>query len=156
MNFRPATKNDLKTVMSWIPDAETCLIWAGPKIKFPLKLKQLHQAIEFEKTHTYSFDDENKLLAFGQIRIFENNRGHLSRIIVNPASRGQGIGRLFCKKLINEAKILKCQIISLNVVKDNSIAKSLYKKLGFIIPSKRPAEIRENIIYMERGKTNRN
>ena len=47
MNFRPAIKTDLKTVMTWIPDAESCLIWAGPSVKFPLELEQLYQAIEF-------------------------------------------------------------------------------------------------------------
>ncbi len=149
MNFRPAIKADLKTVMTWIPDAESCLVWAGPKVRFPLELEQLYQNIEFEKTLTYSLYDDEKLLALGQIRMFENNRGHLSRIVVNPSSRGQGIGRIFGEELINEAKKLNCQTISLHVVKDNLTAISLYKKLGFIIPSKQPDNIREDIYYME-------
>jgi ribosomal protein S18 acetylase RimI-like enzyme len=151
MNFRPAIKTDLKTVMTWIPDAESCLIWAGPRVKFPLELEQLYQDIEFEKILTYSLYDEKELLALGQIRMFENNRGHLSRIVVNPSSRGKGIGRIFGGELINEAKKLNCRTISLNVVKDNLIAISLYKKLGFMIPSKQPDNVRENIVYMELG-----
>lgn len=151
MNFRPAIRTDLKTVMAWIPDAENCLIWAGPKVRFPLELEQLYQAIEFEKVLTYSLDGEKELLALGQVRMFENKRGHLSRIIVNPSSRGIGVGRIFCKELINEAKKLNCQTISLNVIKDNLIAICLYKKLGFTIPSKHPDDTRENIVYMELG-----
>ncbi len=97
MNFRPAIRTDLKTVMTWIPDAESCLIWAGPRVKFPLELEQLYRDIEFEKTLTYSLYDEKELLALGQIRMFENNRGHLSRIVVNPSSHGKGIGRIFAR-----------------------------------------------------------
>lgn len=149
MNSRPATKTDLKTVMRWIPDAESCLIWAGPKVRFPLELEQFYRNIEFEKTLTYSLDDDGKLLALGQIRMFENNRGHLSRIIVCPSSRGQGIGRTFGEELINEARKLNCQTISLHVVKDNFTAINLYQKLGFIIVSKPPDNLRKNIYYME-------
>jgi hypothetical protein len=48
MIFRPATKADLKIVMTWIPDADSCLGWAGSKVRFPLELEQLCQDIEFE------------------------------------------------------------------------------------------------------------
>lgn len=139
--------------MTWIPDAESCLVWAGPKVRFPLELEQLYQAIEFEKTRTYSLYDNREILALGQIRLFESDRGHLSRIVVKPSSRGKGIGRIFCQELINEARKLNCQTISLNVVKENSIAISLYTKLGFIVPSKQPDDvrIRKNIVRMELG-----
>lgn len=149
MNLQSAIKTDLKTVITWIPDAESCLIWAGPKVSFPLELEQLYKDIEFEKFLTYSFYNENELLALGQIRLFENNRGHLSRIVVSPSLRGKGIGKIFCENLIKEAKKLNCKTISLHVIKDNLVAISLYKKLGFIIPTIQPENIRDNIFYME-------
>lgn len=152
MKFQLATKNDLETVIKWIPDARSCMVWAGPKVIFPIELEQLCDALEFDKNQTYSLADETKLLALGQIRMFENKRGHLSRIIVNPESRSEGIGRIFCLELINKAKTLDCKTISLHVVKDNEIAKSLYKKLGFIVPSVQPDNIRDDIIYMELGQ----
>ena len=149
MNFQPTTKNDLKTVIGWIPDARTCSLWAGPKVIFPLKLEQLCDVIEFDTIYNYSLIDENVLLAFGQIRMFENKRGHLSRIIVNPGYREKGIGEIFCSGLINKAKQLKCKTISLNVDKENEVAKSLYKKLGFIVPPIQPDSLRETVVYME-------
>ena len=151
--FRLTTKKDLKAVINWIPDARSCIVWAGPKVIFPIELEQLCDALEFDKNHTYSLSDENNLLAVGQIRMFENKRGHLSRIIVNPEFRGKGIGRIFCLELINKAKKLRCKSISLNVDKDNEIAKSLYKKLGFIVPSKQPESLRKDVIYMELRKS---
>jgi ribosomal protein S18 acetylase RimI-like enzyme len=149
MKFQLSTKNDLETVIKWIPDAKSCMVWAGPKVIFPIELEQLCDALEIDKNHTYSLSDETILLALGQIRMFENKRGHLSRIIVNPESRGKGIGRIFCLELINKARKLNCKTISLNVDKDNEVARSLYKKLGFILPSIQPDDIREGIIYME-------
>jgi ribosomal protein S18 acetylase RimI-like enzyme len=149
MNFRPASETDLEIIITWIPDSESCLTWAGPKVRFPLELEQLHEAIEFETTRTYALDDGGELLAFGQIRMFDNQRGHLSRIVVNPSSRGKGIGRIFAQELIREAKRLHCRTISLNVVKDNAIAIRLYRKLGFMPPRKQPDNLRENIVYME-------
>ena len=149
MKFQPGTRIDLETVINWIPDANSCSVWAGPRVKFPIKIDQLIEAIEFDKTHTYSLSDENDLLALGQIRMFENKRGHLSRIIVNPEYRGKGIGKIFCSKLIYTAKQLECKTISLNVNNDNEVALGLYKNLGFIIPSTKPNGLRRNVIYME-------
>jgi ribosomal protein S18 acetylase RimI-like enzyme len=152
MKFQPGTRNDLETVINWIPDANSCSVWAGPRVKFPIKLDQLIEAIEFDKTHTYSLSDENNLLALGQIRIFENKRGHLSRIIVNPEYRGKGIGRIICREIIDKAKQLNCKTISLNVNKENQAARNLYRKLGFIVPAKQTDDLREDVIYMELEK----
>ena len=124
------------------------MAWAGPKVIFPIVLDQLFDALEFDRNHTYSLSEETNLLALGQIRIFENYRGHLSRIIVNPESRGRGIGRLFCLELINKARELNCKTVSLNVDRDNQVARSLYQKLGFIAPSRQPDNTRDEVIYM--------
>jgi ribosomal protein S18 acetylase RimI-like enzyme len=152
MKFQLATKNDLETVIDWIPDAKSCMVWAGPKVIFPIELEQLCDALEFDRNHTYTLSDATNLLALGQIRMFENKRGHLSRIVVNPEFRGKGIGRIFCLELINKASELKCKTISLNVDEANKVARSLYKKLGFIVPSIQPEGLREDIIYMELRK----
>ena len=117
-------------------------------------MEQLYDAIEFDKIHTYSLTDEKNLLALGQLRMFENKRGHLSRIIVKPEYRGKGIGEILCSELIDEAKQLKCKTISLNVNNDNEVAKRLYKKLGFIVPIKKPDGLREDVIYMELKQNN--
>jgi len=152
MNFRPSIKADLKTVISvisWIPDAKSCLSWAGPRVRFLLELEQLYRDIESYKTPTYSLENAKKLLPLNQIRLFKIKREHSARIVVNPSSRGKGIGRLFRKELINEAGRPDCRTISLNVDKDNLIAINLYKKLGFVVPPKQPGDIRKNIVYME-------
>ena len=150
MNFRSAAKTDLMTVMSWIPDAESCQVWAGPRVRFPLEIEQLLRDLEFDRTRCYVLTDNDHLLAFGQIRMFDDgNRGHLSRIVVSPLLRGKGVGQLFVNELIKEARRLHCRTISLHVVKENAIAIGLYHKLGFIIPDKQPDNLRAGIYYMQ-------
>jgi ribosomal protein S18 acetylase RimI-like enzyme len=114
-------------------------------------LDQLYEDLEIETIRTYALSNDTNLFALGQVRLFEHNRGHLSRIIVNPSSRGKGIGQAFVQKLVNEARLLDCQTITLHVVKENAIAIDLYKKLGFIIPARQPGNLRDGIFYMELG-----
>lgn len=153
MDFRPAQRHDLAAVIPWIPDAQSCLVWAGPRVRFPLELEQLLQDLEFDRTRCYVLTDDDQVLAFGQIRMFDDGRrGHLSRIVVNPRLRGQGIGQTFVSELIRETRRLHCQTTSLHVVKENAIAISLYKKLGFVIPDPQPDTLREGIYYMQLAK----
>lgn len=150
MNFRAAQRDDLTTVISWIPDAQSCVAWAGPKVRFPLEVEHLLQDLEFESTRCYAFNDGDQLLAFGQVRVLdEGTRGHLARIVVDPRVRGKGIGRSFVIKLIEEARRLNCRTVTLRVVKDNAIAISLYRKLGFIFPEKQPDILRDDVYYMQ-------
>jgi ribosomal-protein-alanine N-acetyltransferase len=151
MEFRLATKTDLQSVITWIPDAESCLVWAGPRVRFPLEPDQAYADLELDSIRTYAFCDETDLFALGQVRLFDNDRGHLSRIIVNPLHRTKGIGRSFVQHLIEEARALGCHTITLHVVKENSTAIGLYRKLGFYIPTKQPHGLRDGIYYMEIG-----
>jgi hypothetical protein len=52
MKFQLATKNDLETVIDWIPDAKSCMVWAGPKVIFPIELEQLCDALEFDRNQS--------------------------------------------------------------------------------------------------------
>ena len=151
MDFRRATRADIATVITWVPDAESCERWAGPQVKFPLELDQVCEDIELDNIPTYVLDDEGAVLALGQVRMFEGGRGHLSRIIVRPESRGRGIGERFCRELIAEARRQGYTKITLHVIKENAVAIRLYERLGFVIPSEQPSGIRAGIYYMELG-----
>ena len=53
-------------------------------------------------------------------------------LIVNPKVRGQGVGRLFVKALLENAWAQQqTRFITLNVYPENIPARSLYKDLGF-------------------------
>jgi ribosomal protein S18 acetylase RimI-like enzyme len=52
-------------------------------------------------------------------------------VIVHPACRGRGIGRMLMNALIAEATKRGCSRISLEVRHDNAPAQHLYASLGF-------------------------
>ena len=133
MILRSSTKDDLSVLMSWIKDKETCRIWAGPLVRFPLVLEHLKEDIQFSEENTFSMTNERgALLGIGQLIKKENNRLHMARIIVSPNHRGKGLGNLLCRLLIREGT-MRCgeSYFSLNVYPDNKNAVRLYKKLGF-------------------------
>ncbi|MEJ6004024.1 GNAT family N-acetyltransferase [Paucibacter sp. AS339] len=69
---------------------------------------------------------------FGQIWCAPNGRANLVRILVDPAMRGQGLGRRLCALLLEQALLLpKVTEVFLRVRRDNAPAVAVYRSLGF-------------------------
>ena len=132
MKLRESTIDDLYIIITWIPDKESCGLWAGPYVKFPCSADLLKEDIRFSGNNSFSLiSNTEELIGFGQI--FEkNNRLHLARIIVAPEYRGKGFGRRLCQCLIQEGlKRFGRKEFSLNVYTGNKNAYNLYQNLGF-------------------------
>ena len=133
MKLQPATDDDFRSVISWIPDGTACKLWAGPLVRFPLSLNNLKEKIQYQPENTYSLKDGNGvLLGFGQILEKADSRIHLARIIISPSHRHKGIGKQLCRLLmiVGRRQHGEC-VFSLNVYAANSAAIDLYQKLGF-------------------------
>jgi ribosomal protein S18 acetylase RimI-like enzyme len=131
MYFRKAKPADLETIISWIPDEPACKIWAGPKVRFPLRIESLSKDIEFSDNNTYCLIKSDAIIAFGQLLPKEKGRLHFARIIVDPSKRAMGYGKRLCKELLQIANQKGCHKISLNVYRNNTSALKLYEDLGF-------------------------
>ena len=132
MRLRKSTIDDLNTIITWIPDQESCRLWAGPYVKFPCSVDRLKDDIRFSRVNSFALiSDRDELVGFGQI--FEkNNRLHLARIIIAPEHRGKGLGKRLCQCLIQEGiKNFGRKEFSLNVYTSNKNAYNLYQNLGF-------------------------
>jgi ribosomal-protein-alanine N-acetyltransferase len=140
MNLRKAKLEDLRTIISWIPDEPACKRWAGPKARFPLNTESLSKDIEFSDSNSYCLIDNDSFLAFGQLLVKENDYLHLARIIVDPLKRAMGYGRSLCNELIKIVNQRGYQKISLNVYRDNRNAFKLYKNLGFRVISEKSSK----------------
>jgi len=150
VHLRPATRNDLPVIISWIPDAAGCRRWAGPAVTFPIAVASLTQEITFSPHNSYCLEEKAELIGFGQLIPKSDQRVHAARIIVAPQIRGRGYGRKLCQFLMAQASELKYPRISLNVYRDNSTAIKLYRSLGFRereLPGQDGSA--KNIIYME-------
>jgi ribosomal-protein-alanine N-acetyltransferase len=131
MKIREATPADLKTVISWIPDATACRTWAGPLVRFPLYPEDLAHDIEFGPGNSYCRVAAGDIIAFGQLIRKDAKRLHMARVIVAPEKRASGVGGEWCRALIGLARQQGCETISLNVYRDNAVALRLYAGAGF-------------------------
>jgi ribosomal-protein-alanine N-acetyltransferase len=73
---------------------------------------------------------EGRVVAYGGIWIVANE-GHITNVAVHPEFRGRGIGEELMRGLLSLALEQNAESVSLEVRPSNTVAKSLYKKLGF-------------------------
>ena len=132
MNLRAVNDSDLSRVISWISDENECKLWAGPYVSFPLAIDSLRAQISCTPDNSFCIEKKGKVIAFGQLIRKSEDRLHFARIIVHPAERGNGYGRILCSGLIDKANNQNCRQITLNVYRQNTAALKLYKSLGFV------------------------
>jgi len=135
MLLRPATVEDLRTVLTWINSPEQLKFWGGERLTWPPRAKLTWQQIEANTHKTFALiDDKGEVAGFAQTLIREENAVHLGRIILSPALRGQGVGRVLMEKLIEKGKELyHPKYFSLYVYSDNVPAVKLYRSMGFVV-----------------------
>jgi RimJ/RimL family protein N-acetyltransferase len=131
--LRAATDSDLLAVSSWIPDEEANRLWGGPNIRFPHTLECLVDDLDFRGCDSVALIGEaRRLLGFGQLLDRSPETVHLARVIVSPDLRGQGLGRILCRLLIDRGlERFGRRSFSLNVYRQNRVALRTYESLGF-------------------------
>lgn len=149
-SFRAPTVNDYAAVASWVPDAATCVRWAGPRLSFPFSASDLPAllAVPGGGEASYSLiDGSANFCGFGQHWVQQPGAVHLGRIIVAPNFRGRGLGQVLCQHLISAAlRSTSAAAVTLRVYKDNSIAVGLYSSLGFVEVA---AESTDDVLFMK-------
>ena len=127
-------------MVSWIPTARDCELWAGWRVTFPIDRPSLPAAIGFTESNAFSLIDGETLVAFGQLVRKNRRRAHLARLIVKPGLRGKGHGETLVRALLERARLESFGIVSLNVDSANLPAVSLYLKMGFVEATRPPDE----------------
>ena len=133
MTLRAAEMSDLSTVLTWISSEQESCMWAGPKLRYPAAPESAWADMKATRNNAYTFvDEKDAVIGFGQILPREGNVLHLARLIVDPALRGQGIGRDLCIALMQTgASKHPAEFFTLNVYESNKAAVRLYQSLGF-------------------------
>jgi ribosomal protein S18 acetylase RimI-like enzyme len=111
--------------------ARECELWAGNRIQFPIDFESLPGAIGFADSIALSLTRAGGVIAFGQLVLRSDERGHLGRIIVAPRERRHGHGKAVVRNLLERSRGAGCKWASLCVDRDNAAAIGLYEKLGF-------------------------
>ena len=131
--LRLAGAADYAALGNWVPDAATCLRWAGPRLKFPFVPGRLAALLAEPGAFSYVMSrGEAEALGFGQFWVREAGVAHLARIILAPGARGQGLGSTLCRLLMAQAiRDTGAKAFTLRVYRDNHPALNIYEGLGF-------------------------
>ncbi len=150
VTLRIAEPADYEVIASWIPDPQSCLRWAGPRVPFPFTPAELPRLLAMADGRSYCLAERvANPVGFGQYWMLRPAAVHLGRIIVAPAARGRGFGRLLCQLLVARAiEATGATEVTLRVFRDNTTALSLYSSLGF---SAIEAESSQEVLFMRRG-----
>ncbi len=147
--LRPAELDDLPNVASWVTSEAICRLWSGPEMRYPLDLNRLPTALGFHRHGSFVLVNERDPVAFGQIVVKRYGRGHLARLIVDPAVRGRGLGARLAEALLEQAIANGHAPVSLNVDPANRPALSIYRKLGFRAVPRPLDEPASGALYLE-------
>jgi ribosomal-protein-alanine N-acetyltransferase len=149
LGLRPPDAADYAALGAWVPDAETCIRWAGPKLKFPFIPQQLPQLLAEPGAHSFVLSrGPAPALGFCQFWVRETGVAHLARIILAPAARGQGLASTLCTLLMEQAtQTAGAQAFTLRVYRDNHPALAVYEGLGFVAV---PARSDERVFFMRK------
>jgi len=110
-----------------------CRLFMTRNTKYISKKQQSswYNSLDKSKMKLYLAKVDNRAVGYGILRI--ENDVFLVTGGLTKKSRGQGMGRYIFQNLIDEAKrIDSSRKIELEVLNTNTVAKSLYDKLGFI------------------------
>ncbi len=142
--FRPYTAEDEALVQGWIDSEHTWWRWcAGNVGSWPMRPGMLNASIQQRST------GESLLWLWqgqpaGFLRLFpQNDRPdgiHLGFVALNPAMRGQGLGKRMLACAVHHARSKrKARRLSLTVYRNNAAALHCYEANGFLVDAERPS-----------------
>lgn len=121
---------DFDILSSWIDSKRESLLWAGPDLNWPLIKNEIIETSSLK----YFLEYENKKIAFIELVNMNNKKFRLCKIIVKKEYRKRSFAKKMIELVINKSiQDFKIYSFNLNVFKDNQIAISSYKKIGFKI-----------------------
>jgi ribosomal protein S18 acetylase RimI-like enzyme len=124
----PAEQADL--VSSWAPTAEEALMWCSAPAA-PVPAGQIRAWADQDGVEQFGLYQDQQLVAYGELWTDDQEAEvELARLIVDPALRGQGLGRYLAADLGRLAR-LRHPLVLLRVHPGNAAALRCYAAAGF-------------------------
>jgi ribosomal protein S18 acetylase RimI-like enzyme len=129
-----ATDHDLDELMSWFHDPDAVDIWGGPRFRFPFTRTTFRKDCHWGRMPGFRLDSPHgEFSAFGQM-YRRYGRINLARLVVNPAMRGQGVGKRLVAMLIEVGpSLFEGDEFSLFAYRHNAAALGCYRSMGFVV-----------------------
>lgn len=127
----PASRADAEAAATWVSSAEDVLVFAGPRLAFPVDPDALLEPGP-EGWVAYALRADGVRVGLGSVRRFDEVTARIGRVLVDPSRRGEGFGRALMEGLVAEASGLGgIEQVTLGVWTSNAGARALYRSLGF-------------------------
>ncbi len=147
LKIRPFIDGDADTVAGWPENERVFRMWSANKYKCcPIAgadITSLYASMG-KSMRAYTAYDERGIAGHITVRDTDGT-GRIMRfgfIIVDPARRGEGIGRQMVSQLLDKvSREPGVERITLGVYEENAPARALYKSLGFAEADIQPAAI---------------
>jgi RimJ/RimL family protein N-acetyltransferase len=146
LRLAPFTPADFTRLISWVPDADALLQWAGSIFEWPLDGPQLERylapALGDPPARLIWRAHDGEGAVVGHIELDDVEREHgaavLARVLVDPARRGEGFGRAMVRRALAVAfGELGLHRVELRVFDFNTPAIAVYESLGFVLEGRR-------------------
>lgn len=119
-------------LISWVPDREAMISFAGTSLKWPLTKGQLAELSQKPECRSFFLLGKNSPVAYGDYMMDQAGEARLCRLIVSPEHRRKGYGKVLVKKLIHKVETNEQELgISLFVLEANKTAYQCYHSCGF-------------------------
>ena len=124
--------SDADTVARWATSAEEARGWGGHAVPWPLDSSVVHAWHEHPDVRPFVLRDAGALVAYGELWVDDDEQEvELARIIVRPARRGRGVGRMLVTQLLLRAARTGYPAAFVRVVPGNHGALACYRAAGF-------------------------
>jgi ribosomal protein S18 acetylase RimI-like enzyme len=146
LKLRRRAAADLPTLIGWVPDAAALFLFSGPRLSWPLDERQLLDLERVDGLIPWVLvDDSREDVPLGHFDIDLNHthpdgsRGaQIGRVIVDPASRGRGLGTELLRLAVEEIRGMDVAELGLYVIDGNTPAIRIYTGLGFVAEPETP------------------
>jgi ribosomal protein S18 acetylase RimI-like enzyme len=130
MQLRAFTADLAATVASWVMSPAEAVMWCGHTDGL-LPVEKIASWATGEGVHAFGLYADDRLVGYGELWIDDDEvEVELARLIVDPARRGQGIGRALVAELVSRAQE-RYPSIFMRVHPDNGAALRCYAAAGF-------------------------
>lgn len=135
IKLEPFSAEDFERLISWIPDRESLVMFAGTIFEYPLTPVQLGHYMEEKKRTTFRVREREsgKIIGHAEILRIGRNIIRLCRILIGEKEyRGKGYGSEIISVLLEQSFLIpQVQIVELNVYSHNYPAIKCYESAGF-------------------------
>lgn len=136
----PFTEADIDPLIGWVQSRQDFLFWAAATLDYPLTregmLRHLEQSAQAGDRRIFKAVDAASGDAVGYLELTlinpDNRSLRISRVVVDPAARGRGIGGALMREALKIAfEELGMHRVELGVFHLNPGAIACYERVGF-------------------------